>query len=259
MSLERFSLAGKVAIVTGAGRGIGRAIALGLADAGADVVVMARTAEQVQTVAGEVAAAGRRGLAIAGDVSRAEDINRCVAETLASFGQLDILVNNAGIASSAPLRSLDLEEWNRLMSVNATGTFLCTRAFLPGMIAGGWGRVINVASVAGRAGSAYISGYAASKHAVIGLMRTVAKEAAPRRIRVNVIAPGPIANAFQKNVEAGLTAAIGQDATAFLNAHIPLGRHGRAEEIARAVMFLASDQSSFTTGSVLMADGGMHV
>ena len=156
-----------------------------------------------------------------------------------------------------PVTDYPEEVFDQVMAVNVRASFLACKYGLPRMNDGSI--IIITSSVVGVTSDAGICAYATSKHAVIGLMRTVAKEAAPRRIRVNVIAPGPIDNGFQKEIENGITAATGRDGTALLNGIIPLRRHARADEIARMVLFLASDQSSFSTGSVFMADGGMHV
>ena len=247
----------KVCIVTGGAGSIGFASAELMLQEGAKVMLVDR--EQA-ALAAAIRSLGKAGetAAFAADVSDAAATRGYVEAALARWNRLDVLISNAGISGVIrPVVDYPEEVFDAVMAVNVRGTFLACKYALPRMNDGG--SIVITSSVVGVTSDPGICAYAASKHAVIGLMRTVAKEAAPRRIRVNVIAPGPIDNAFQKNVEAGLTAAIGQDATAFLNAHIPLGRHGRAEEIARAVLFLASDQSSFSTGSVFMADGGMHI
>jgi NAD(P)-dependent dehydrogenase (short-subunit alcohol dehydrogenase family) len=249
-------LDGKVCIITGAAGSIGLASAGLLLQEGAKVMLVDREEAVLADAVRALARPGQTAVCAA-DVSDAAATRAYVEATLARWNRLDVLFSNAGISGVIrPIVDYPEEVFDAVMAVNVRAAFLACKYALPKMNDGG-SIVIN-SSVVGVTSDPGICAYAASKHALIGLMRTVAKEAAPRRIRVNVIAPGPIDNLFQKNVEAGLTAAIGQDATEFLNAHIPLGRHGRAEEIARAVMFLASDQSSFSTGSVLMADGGMH-
>lgn len=250
-------LDGKVCIVTGAAGSIGRASAALLLQEGAKVMLVDRDEAALADAVRALARPGETAACVA-DVSDAAATRAYVDATLARWERLDVLFSNAGISGVIrPIVDYPEEVFDAVMAANLRAAFLACKYALPRMNDGG--SIVLCSSVVGVTSDPGICAYAASKHAVIGLMRTVAKEVAPRRIRVNVIAPGPIANAFQKNVEAGLSAAIGQDATAFLNAHIPLGRHGRPEEIARAVMFLASDQSSFSTGSVFMADGGMHV
>ena len=184
------SLTNRGAVVTGGGRGIGAAVAGALAEAGARVVVSARSQDEIDRVAGELRRAGRQAWAVSCDVTDPERVRHLAAAARERLGRVEILVNNAGIASSAPLKAITLEEWNRLLAVNATGTFLCTQAFVPAMIEAGWGRVVNIASIAGKAGHAYIAAYCASKHAVIGFTRAVAVEVARKGITVNAICPG---------------------------------------------------------------------
>jgi 3-hydroxybutyrate dehydrogenase len=252
-------LTGRVAIVTGGGRGIGAAVARALAEAGARVVVSARSTGQVEGVARDLVAAGHEAHAVTCDVTDAESVARMLGRAESELGQTDILVNNAGVASSAPLRSLDLEEWNRLMSVNATGTFLCTRAFLPGMIAAGWGRVVNVASVAGRAGAAYISAYAASKHAVIGFTRSVAAEVAARGVTVNAICPGYVETPMTDESIERIVARTGQsaaDVRGRIVAMNPQGRLIEPEEVAFLAVALCDPRARGINGQAIGVDGG---
>ena len=183
-------LANRAAVVTGGSRGIGRAIALALAKRRANVVAAARNADSVAQVADEIRALGRRAAAVACDVTSPASISRLSQVARDELGAIDILVNNAGIASSAPIKTLTLEDWNRVMAVNATGTFLCTQAFLAGMAERRWGRVVNVASITSRMGSPYIAAYTASKHAVLGFTRVVAAEYAARNVTANAVCPG---------------------------------------------------------------------
>ena len=184
------SLAGKAAVVTGAGRGIGAACARTLARAGARVVLAARTREQVERVAAELRALGLEAAETVCDVTDAASVGALVRFSAERFGEVTLLVNNAGIGHAAPLERLTLDDWNRVMAVNATGTFLCTQAFLPAMVRRQWGRVVNVASVAGLSGGKYIAAYAASKHAVIGFTRCAAIEVAEAGVTVNAVCPG---------------------------------------------------------------------
>jgi NAD(P)-dependent dehydrogenase (short-subunit alcohol dehydrogenase family) len=248
---------GRVCIVTGAAGSIGLASAELFLREGARVMLVDK---DEAALASAVRALGKPSdtEACVADVSESAATRAYIDGTLAKWGRLDVLFSNAGISGVIrPIADYPEEVFDSVMAVNVRATFLACKYGLPKMTDGG--AIIITSSVVGVTSDPGICAYAASKHALIGLMRTVAKEAAPRRIRVNVIAPGPIDNSFQRDVEAGLSSAIGRDATEFLNELIPLGRHGRAEEIARAVLFLSSDQSSFSTGSVFMADGGMHI
>ena len=192
------------------------------------------------------------------DVTDSVATRAYVDATVAAFGGVDVLFANAGISGPIlPVTDYPEEVFDRVLAVNLKGSFLACKHALPAMRDGG--SIVMTASVVGVTSDPGICAYAASKHALIGLMRTLAKETASCGIRVNAVAPGPIDNAFQRDIERGLTQVVGQEGGAFLDKIIPMHRHGRADEIAEAVLFLASPRSSFTTGSVLMADGGMHV
>ncbi|MEE9583638.1 MAG: 3-oxoacyl-[acyl-carrier-protein] reductase [Dehalococcoidales bacterium] len=241
-------LSGRVVIVTGSGRGIGRAIALKLAEAGVSVVVNDRQ-EAAEGVAGEIRAAGRQSLAVIGDVTSAADVARLAETTIATYGRVDILVNNAGIARDQFLVRMSDEDWDRVLDVDLKGVFLCTRAVLRYMLKKRWGRIISIASIVGLVGNPGQANYAAAKAGVIGFTRSVAKEVASRKITVNAIAPGFIDTEMTQN----LAEAQRQE----LMARIPLGRLGSPDDVAGAVAFLASEEAGYITGQVLAVDGGM--
>ncbi len=251
-------LDGKVCIVTGAAGSIGLATTKLFLQEGGRVMLVDKEEDTLASAMRALGNPGKTAATCAADVSDSVATRTYVAATLAEWGRIDILFSNAGISGVIrPVTEYPEEIFDAVMAVNVRATFLACKYALAKMNDGG--SVIITSSVVGVTSDPGICAYAASKHALVGLMRTVAKEAAPRGIRVNIIAPGPLDNAFQQNVEAGLSTALGQDATKFLDTHIPLGRHGNPEEIANAVLFLASDLSSFSTGSVFMADGGMHI
>jgi NAD(P)-dependent dehydrogenase (short-subunit alcohol dehydrogenase family) len=251
-------LDGKVAIVTGAAGSLGLASAALLLEQGCKVMLVDRDQQALAVARKELCGHDERVETQIADVADAAQTQAYVEATARKWGAIDILFSNAGISGViSPVVDYPEDVFDRVMAVNVRASFLACKYALPRMNDGG--SIVFTASVVGVTSDPGICAYATSKHALIGLMRTVAKEAAPRRIRVNVLAPGPIDNDFQLGIEKGLSAALGRDATRLLNSLIPLGRHARAEEIARTVLFLASDASSFSTGSVFMADGGMHV
>ncbi len=250
-------LDGKICIVTGAAGSLGLASAELFVREGAKVMLVDREAAALK-VAADRLGHPEQVMVQAADVTDAKSTAGFIAATVARWGGLDVMFCNAGISGEiCPVTDYPEDVFDRVMAVNVRGPFLGCKYALPKMRDGG--SIIITSSVVGTTADPGIAAYATSKHAVIGLMRTVAKEAAHRRIRVNVVAPGPIANDFQRNVETGLTRAIGRDAGQFLDGLIPLGRHGLPEEIGRLVLYLASDQSSFSTGGVFMADGGMSI
>jgi len=254
------SLENRGAVVTGGGRGIGAAVAKRLAEAGARVVVSARSVDQIESVAGELRQAGHQVWAHACDVTDPEQVTELARKARESVGSVQILVNNAGVASSAPLKSITLEEWNRLLTVNATGPFLCTQAFMPGMVETGWGRIVNVASIAGKIGAPYIAAYTASKHAVVGFTRAVAAEVASKGITVNAVCPGyvntPMTDQSVTNIvdKTGLSES---EAREHLQSASPQGRLIEPEEVAHLVASLCSPSAKGVNGQAIVLDGGM--
>ena len=253
---NQLALEGKTCIITGGAGSVGAATARLFVEEGARVLLVDLSADALKAVA---AGLPRDRVAIAAaDVSRADDVRRYVAAAVQNFGAIDVLFSNAGnFGKVAPIDVYPEDVFDDVLAVHVKGAFLACKYAVPQMRDGG--SIVITSSVAGTTGAPGVHGYITAKHAQIGLMRCLAKELAPRRIRVNTIHPGPIDNSFQLNVEAGIGSAIGRDATQMFNEMIPLGRHARPEEIARSALYLASDQSSFTTGSMLMVDGGMSV
>ena len=250
-------LSGRRAVVTGGGRGAGEAIARSLAEAGASVLVAARTASEVQCVARDIG--GGRAWAAVCDVTDEASV-RQLAETAArTLGDVDILVNNAGIALSAPVRTTSLEDWERVFAVNVRGTFLCTRAFLPGMLARGWGRVIAIASTAGLRGDRYISAYAAAKHAVVGFTRSVAAEAARSGVTANAVCPGYLDTGMTRESVARIVEKTGRSSAEALDAILsvnPQRRLIRPGEVAAVVRLLCGENGDGINGEAITIDGG---
>lgn len=249
--LSAFSLEGRCALVTGGSKGLGLAMALGLARAGADVALASRRTDELQAAADRLTAeTQRRALAITADVTRSEDVNRMVGRAVDELGHIDVLVNNAGIN----IRNLSVDqtedEWRRIMDVNLTGAFLAARAVGRHMVERGSGSVINVASMLGLVGLAARPAYTASKGAIIQLTRTMALEWAAHGVRVNALCPGPFGTEINTVVQQD------PEANRYFLDRIPLGRWGRPEELAAAAVFLAGDASSFMTGATLVIDGG---
>ena len=242
-------LADKVAVVTGAGRGIGRAGALAYARMGADVACVSRTEENSAKVAAEVEALGRRAWPLAVDVSDTAAVDAAAQEILELAGRVDILVNNAGVTRDNLLMRMSEEEWDTVLNTNLKGAFNFTRALTRPVIKQRSGRIINIASVIGLIGNAGQSNYAASKAALIGFTKSIARELAPRGITVNAIAPGFI--------ETDMTAVLDDKVREEVLGRVPLGRFGSSDDIAHAAAFLAMEPTGYVTGQVLTVDGGM--
>jgi 3-oxoacyl-[acyl-carrier protein] reductase len=246
-----FSLKGKVALVTGASQGIGRATSLALAVAGAKVAMAARSVEKLQLLAAEVDAAGGEALAIQMDVSDPAQVKAGFQQLLAKFAKLDILVNNAGIARDTLALRMKLEDWEAVIRTNLTGAHLCTQQALGAMLKQRSGRIINVSSVVAETGNPGQANYVAAKAGLIGLTRAIAVEVASRSITVNAVAPGFIATP--------MTDPLPQNVKDFMMSRIPLGRAGTDADVAAAIMFLASDEAAYITGHVLDVNGGMYM
>jgi NAD(P)-dependent dehydrogenase (short-subunit alcohol dehydrogenase family) len=249
------------AFITGGGRGIGRAIAFAFAAEGAQVAVAARSIDQVKQTAAELNAKfGVNAIGVSCDVTDAESVRAALATTAQEFGRAsEILVNNAGIANSAPLVKTTNELWDTIIATNLTGVFYCTRAALPAMLENGWGRVINIASIAGKLGAQYVSAYTASKHGVIGLTRSAAMEVALRGVTVNAICPGYVETEMADLAVRNISARTGKteaEAIDYLKAMSPQNRLTTPEEVAAMALLLASDDGRGINGQAINIDGG---
>jgi 3-oxoacyl-[acyl-carrier protein] reductase len=246
-----FSLKDKVALVTGASQGIGRATSLALAAAGAKVVAAARNEKKLAEVVAEIAAAGGEALAVRMDVSSAEEIKAGFEATRAKFGRLDILVNNAAITRDGLALRMKLEDWDAVLRTNLTGAHLTIQQALGLMLRQRWGRIINVSSVVAQTGNAGQANYVAAKAGLIGLTKAIAEEVASRNITVNAVAPGFIVSP--------MTDPLPQKIKDELLARVPLGRLGSDREVAAAIVFLASEEAGYITGHVLDVNGGLYM
>ncbi len=244
-------LTDKVAIVTGSARGIGREIALKLAEVGADVVVndIESAAESLESVVKEIKALNRQSLAVTADVSSSEDVTRLVETAVKEFGKIDILVNNAGVTRDQLLMKMTDEEWDTVLNIDLKSAFLCTRAVIRHMLRQRSGRIISIASVVGMVGNAGQANYASAKAGVIGFTKSIAKEVGSRGITVNAVAPGYI--------QTKMTEQLNDDQRQEMLKHIPLASLGTPRDVAEAVAFLASEEARYITGHVLNVDGGM--
>jgi 3-oxoacyl-[acyl-carrier protein] reductase len=243
-------LAGRVALVTGGSRGIGRAVCLHLAEAGAAVVVnYAGNAQAAEEVVAHITQKGGQALAVQADISRADEVTKLFDTVLDTYGKLDILVNNAGITRDNLLIRMKEEEWDAVLNTNLKGVFHCIKAAARPMMKQRYGRIINISSVVGVTGNAGQINYVAAKAGVIGMTKTAARELASRNITVNAVAPGYI--------ETDMTSQLPEDVKTQLYNQIPLGRLGQADDVAKVVVFLASEDSAYMTGQTLHVDGGM--
>ncbi len=244
------NFSGKVAVVTGSSRGIGRAVALKLAELGANVVVNGTKLDGAKKVAHEIEALGRDAIAVAADVSNYQNVKKMFDSAIKEFGSADILVNNAGIVSQGPFLKMDEGQWDRLIDVDLKGVFLCSREAANHMTRQKYGKIVNIASIAGMMGFSGLAHYCSAKAAVISFTREISIELAPHGINVNAVAPGAIETDMTKGImehPESLKAVVNR---------IPMGRLGRPDEIAAAVAFLASDEASYINGATLVVDGG---
>jgi len=244
-------MSNRVAFITGASRGIGRATALRLCRSGFQIVVASPELENNEMVAAEVRAAGGTAITLDFNLTALDSIKQGVAAALKEFGKIDVLVNNAGITRDGLAVRMKPEDWQLVLQINLTGAFQTTQQVLPGMMRERWGRIINVASVVGQMGNAGQANYVASKAGIIGLTKSLAQELASRSITVNAVAPGFI--------ETDMTAKLSQEVRDRMMAAVPLKRFGQPEDVANAVNFLASDDAAYITGHIININGGMYM
>jgi 3-oxoacyl-[acyl-carrier protein] reductase len=241
----------RTALITGASRGIGRACALALSSAGARVALAARNLEQLEQLAGEIRSRGGEAFPIALDLASAESIKECATRVAKEFGRPDILVNNAGVTKDGLALRMKKDDWDIVISTNLTGAFLMCQQVLHGMMRERWGRIINISSVVGEMGNAGQANYVASKAGLIGLTKSLAQEMGSRNITINAVAPGFI--------ETDMTHGLSDELKTKMLTNIPLGRIGKAEDVASAVRFLASEEAAYITGHVLDVNGGIYM
>jgi 3-oxoacyl-[acyl-carrier protein] reductase len=246
---ELMTLTGRVALVTGASQGIGRACCLKLAEAGASIALCARNQEKLKEVADEITRAGGTAMSFSADVAEEEQIKTTVKAALSHFGKIDILVNNAGITRDQLLLRMKRADWDAVLNTNLTSAYMCTQQVLSSMLKQRWGRIINIASVFGQIGQAGQANYSSSKAGLIGLTMAIAREVASRTITANAVAPGFI--------DTAMTSVLSEDFRQNALKVIPLGRIGTPDDVANAVKFLASEEASYITGHVLNVNGGM--
>ena len=239
----------QVAVITGSGGGLGEAIAKKLASLGADIVINDVNAEGAERVAADIRAMGRRAIATIGSVTKADDVEQMVEAAMAEFGKIDILVNNAGITKDGLILRMKEEQWDLVLEINLKGAFLCTKAVARPMLKAEYGRIVNIASVAGVGGNAGQANYSASKGGLISLTKTTAQEFASRNVTCNAVAPGFI--------ETKMTEVLPQDVRDGWLKRVPLGRPGTPEDVANVVAFLASSEAGYVTGQCLNIDGGL--
>ena len=244
-------VAGRVALVTGASQGIGRACALALAASGAAVALAARDQHKLSAIAAEIESKGGQAAAFRMDVGHEDEVKAAVKAATERFGKIDILVNNAGITKDTLLLRMKRADWDSVIQTNLSGAFFCTQAVTSGMLRQRWGRIVNIASVFGQTGQAGQANYAASKAGLIGFTMAVARELASRNITVNAVAPGYVATAMTEGLSAELKAKV--------NEMIPMGHPGADMDVAHAVVFLASEEAAYITGHVLNVNGGMFM
>lgn len=242
-------VAGRIAFVTGASQGIGRACALALAEAGATVALAARNEEKLAEVAKEITAKGGQAAVFKMDVSNEDEVKAAIKAAIERFGKIEILVNNAGVTRDMLLLRMKRADWDTVLQTNLTGPFLCTQAVIGSMLKQRWGRIINITSIFGQTGQAGQANYSASKAGLIGFTMSMAREVASRNITVNAVAPGYI--------ETPMTEVLAPELKAKVNEMIPLGRAGSDMDVAHAVKFLASEEAAYITGHVLKVNGGM--
>ncbi|HXB61842.1 MAG TPA: 3-oxoacyl-[acyl-carrier-protein] reductase [Acidobacteriaceae bacterium] len=245
------TLSGRIALVTGASQGIGRACALELAKAGAHVALAARSVDKLEAVAQEIKAAGGTAHAFALDVASEDSIKECAKAVIAHFGKVEILINNAGITRDGLMMRMKREDWDAVLTTNLTGAFLLTQACVSSLMKNRWGRVINITSIVGQTGQAGQANYASSKAGLIGLTKSLARELASRGITVNAVAPGFI--------ETPMTHVLTEEQKTNIAAQIPLARMGTDADIAHAVVYLASEEAGYITGHTLDVNGGMYM